>query len=300
MPVSVVTHPACLEHDAGRGHPERPERLHAIMEVLSTPEWKDRILWQEAPPATGEQLLRVHDSDYLDFIRMSSEQGGMQLDPDTATSPASWNAALRAAGGTLLAARLALDGEGGTFAAVRPPGHHALADRAMGFCLINNVVVAAREILAAADAERVLIVDWDVHHGNGTQALVENDPAIRYVSSHQWPHYPGTGSEEEKGVGNIFNVPRSPGLPPERYVNDLTAAVDEATEGWRPDLVLVSAGFDAMEHDPLAGFTLRAADYITITRKLRDLGAPVAGTLEGGYSLENLMAGVTAFLEALS
>ncbi len=299
MKVHVVTHPKCLEHSAGYGHPERPERLQALLDFLHESSWQPVIEWHEAPEATEEQLMRAHTLSYLQIIRESSERGGAQLDPDTATNSSSWQAALRAAGGSITAARLALDRGEGAFAAVRPPGHHALADRAMGFCLFNNVVVAARDALATDGVERVLIVDWDVHHGNGTQALVEEEPSIRYISIHQWPHYPGTGSAPERGCGNIWNIPRPPGLQPEDYVGDLLTAIDEATYEWKSDLILVSAGFDSMSLDPLAGFTLKPEDYAAFTRRLLDTGAPLAGVLEGGYSLNNLTAGVAAFMEAL-
>jgi acetoin utilization deacetylase AcuC-like enzyme len=299
MPVHLMTHPKCLEHSCGWGHPESPDRLEAIYEELRSPGWEGRVVWHEAPRVERAQLERVHIPDYIDFVRESSEGGGSQLDPDTATSEASWEAALHAAGGAVLASAIALETGEGAFAAVRPPGHHALADRAMGFCLFNNVVVAARDALSRGGVERVLIVDWDVHHGNGTQALVEADPAIRYVSSHQWPHYPGTGALGERGTGNIWNVPMPGGLPSETYVTNLTTAIDEAAAGWEPDLLLVSAGFDSMALDPLAGFTLAAEDYAAVTGRLRSYGAPVAGVLEGGYSLQNLKAGVSAFLNAL-
>lgn len=199
----------------------------------------------------------------------------------------------------MTAARLAVEGEP-AFAAVRPPGHHALADRAMGFCLLNNVVVAARWALEEGGARRVLIVDWDVHHGNGTQALVETDPRIRYVSLHQWPLYPGTGRAEERGVGNVFNVPRPPGLPRSRYVDDLDAAVAEAVRGWTPDLVVLSAGFDALAGDPLAGFTLEPDDYATWVERFRAIGAPLASVLEGGYVPRRIAAAAAAHLRALA
>ncbi len=170
----------------------------------------------------------------------------------------------------------------------------------MGFCLFSNVVVAAYEALARDDIERVLIVDWDVHHGNGTQSLVESNAAVRFISMHQWPLYPGTGRESERGVGNIWNVPRPPGLDPGVYVRALRTAIDEAADGWAPQLVLISAGFDAMRGDPLAGFTLEAGHYTELTNHLRALGAPVAALLEGGYNLENLRAGVRAMVEALN
>lgn len=299
MTVHVVTHSRCIEHDAGPGHPERPERLQTILEVLRQPGWEGRIEWREAPPVTREQLLRVHTSEYLEFLEETSRQGGGQLDPDTAMNEHSWEVAGYAAGGAVLAATTAIETGSGTFAAVRPPGHHALADRAMGFCLLANVVIAAREALAHPGVERVLIVDWDVHHGNGTQALVESDPSIHFVSMHQWPHYPGTGDERERGAGNVWNVPRRGGLPPDEYVGDLLQAIDKASAEWPPDLVLISAGFDSMAGDPLAGFTLRPHDYGTITTRLKEFGVGVAATLEGGYSLENLASGVPAFLEAL-
>src|SRR5438876_12178563 len=196
-------------------------------------------------------------------------------------SGASWDAAVAAAGVALGAVERGI-ATGTAFAATRPPGHHALAARAMGFCLINNVVVAARHAQQLAKP-RVLIVDWDVHHGNGTQALVERDSSIRYVSMHQYPWYPGTGAEDERGVGNVFNVPRPPGLPREVYVRDLLGAVDAAVAGWRPDRLLVSAGFDSLAGDPLGGFTLDADDTAQWTRALRARVAPTpAGALLEG------------------
>ncbi|MBI3983577.1 MAG: histone deacetylase [Gemmatimonadetes bacterium] len=185
------------------------------------------------------------------------------------------------------------------FAAVRPPGHHATADEAMGFCLLNNVVIAARAALDEFGLARVLIVDWDVHHGNGTQDLVEREPRIRYVSLHQWPLYPGTGRADERGVGNVFNVPRSPGLPRATYVADLDHAVARATDGWIPELILISAGFDAMAGDPLAGFTLEPEDYALWLRSWRGLGAPIASVLEGGYVPARIRLAAAAHLAAL-
>jgi acetoin utilization deacetylase AcuC-like enzyme len=187
------------------------------------------------------------------------------------------------------------------FLAVRPPGHHALYDQAMGFCLVNNVVVAAREAQALGRSQ-VLIIDWDVHHGNGTQDLVDADPTIRYVSLHQWPWYPGTGAASERGAGNIFNVPRPPDLPPQRYVEDLWSAVTEATRGWAPDMVLISAGFDAMAQDPLGGFTLEPLHYAEWTQRLRAHlpSVPILSMLEGGYAPARVAEGVLAHLRALS
>ena len=226
--------------------------------------------------------------------------GGGALDADTVMSRDSWDAALAAAGVAIGAVEQGI-ARGSGFGATRPPGHHALVGRAMGFCLINNVVVAARHAQQLGKP-RVLIVDWDVHHGNGTQALVERDPSIRYVSMHQYPWYPGTGAEDERGVGNVFNVPRTPGLARAAYVRDLLAAVDAATVGWRPDLLLVSAGFDSLAGDPLGGFTLEPADvaHWTSAFRARVAPAPVVGLLEGGYRLDLLAAGARAHVRALA
>ncbi|MBI4419571.1 MAG: histone deacetylase, partial [Gemmatimonadetes bacterium] len=282
MPVHVVWHPLCLTHDPGPGHPESPARLSAILDELRQPAYRDLITWHTGEPAGEAELLRVHAPEYLELLAAVAAQGGGMLDADTVLSRSSFDAARVAAGAAVEAARLALAGSP-AFAAVRPPGHHALRDAAMGFCLVNNVVVAARWALEEAKLARVLIVDWDVHHGNGTQALVETDERIRYVSLHQWPLYPGTGRAEERGVGNVFNVPRPPGLPRATYVRDLNQAVERATDGWRPDLILISAGFDAMAGDPLAGFTLEPEDYSEWVCRWRALGAPIASVLEGGY-----------------
>jgi len=222
---------------------------------------------------------------------------------DTAICPESARIARLAAGSLAqLAVEVAASRLDGGLAIVRPPGHHAERDLAMGFCLFNNVAVAASTLRAECAVDRVLIVDWDVHHGNGTQALVERDPSIRYVSMHQYPWYPGTGAEDERGVGNVFNVPRPPGLAREVYVRDLLAAVDAAMVGWRPDLLLVSAGFDSLAGDPLGGFTLEPADVVDWTEafRARVAPAPVVGVLEGGYRLDLLAAGARAHVRALA
>jgi acetoin utilization deacetylase AcuC-like enzyme len=255
---------------------------------------------RDAAPATLEPILRVHPQEYLDSVKAFSLAGGGALTGDTTLNAQSWEAALGAAGAVLAATELAIAGGQHAFAAVRPPGHHALRDTAMGFCLVNNVVVAAYAALAAR-RERVLIVDWDVHHGNGTQALVEADPRIRFVSLHQHPWYPGTGLASERGVGNIFNVPRGPGRPADWYVEDLWDAIATATRGWTPDIVFVSAGFDAMLGDPLGGFTLEPVHYAELTRRLRELlrDQPIVGLMEGGYIPARLAAGAAAHCRAL-
>jgi acetoin utilization deacetylase AcuC-like enzyme len=272
--------------------------LEAILDELRSVSFAASVVWREAPAAAESALLRAHSAGYLEFLRRTAARGGGRLDPDTVMSGRSWEAAVHAAGAAVEAARIALEGNP-AFAAIRPPGHHATRDRAMGFCLINNVVVAALTALEEWGASRVLIVDWDVHHGNGTQELVESDPRIRYVSLHQWPLYPGTGREEERGVGNIFNVPRPPGLPRERYLADLAEAVDRATDGWKPDIMLISAGFDALAGDPLAGFTLEPEDYAEWIRRWRKLKVPIASVLEGGYVPSRIRLAAAAHLRAL-
>jgi len=297
IPIRILHHPATLDHDTGPGHPESPERIRAILRAVQTAPLAPRLTLEEAPPADRATLERVHPARYLDRIAALAAAGGGRLDPDTVVSPGSWEAATRAAGAAVAAAHSALDGVA-AFAVVRPPGHHALADVAMGFCLINNVAVAAHAALVRG-CDRVLIVDWDVHHGNGTQAIVEREPRVRYVSLHQWPLYPGTGRAEERGVGNVFNVPRPPGRPRAEYVAALDDAVRRATDGWRPDLILISAGFDAMAGDPLAGFTLEPPDYAEWVTRWRELGAPIASVLEGGYEPGRIAAAALAHLEVL-
>ncbi len=280
--VHVVWHGSSLEHDPGIGHPESPERLRAILEALRAAEDVLDLTFDEAAAATIDQVVRVHPLEYVDRLRQVAGAGGGAIDADTRMSAGSYEAAMHAAGATIEAVRLSVEGTP-AFAAVRPPGHHATAARAMGFCLINNVAVATYEALEGMGLEHVLIVDWDVHHGNGTQAIVEADARVRYVSMHQWPLYPGTGAAGETGVGNVINVPLPGGLPRGRYVAALNEAVDRATDGWTPDLVLISAGFDAMAGDPLAAFTLEPEDYGSWITTWSQIGVPMAMVLEGGY-----------------
>lgn len=297
MSVPVFTHPSCVAHDPGPDHPETPARLTAVLQRVGA---EPNLEIREARPADRASLLAVHPEPYLSSLEAMSARGGGVLFLDTVLNQHSWSAALGGSGALLAAVDHALKGGGHAFAAVRPPGHHALASRGMGFCLVNHVVVAARYAQRAGQRQ-VLIIDWDVHHGNGTQALVETDASIRYVSLHQHPWYPGTGAASERGVGNIFNVPRGPGKKPDLYVDDLWAAIRAATTRWTPDVILLSAGFDAMSGDPLGGFTLEPDHYTELTQRIRERlpATPIAGLLEGGYVPSRVAEGVVAHLRGL-
>ena len=300
MPTAVTWNSACRHHYGGAGHPERPQRFEAVLEALRRPELAALISWVAAQPAERSAIERVHPPEYVNMLENLAERGGGALDADTFLGPRSWESVLASAGVALSAVEQGLR-TGTAFGITRPPGHHALAARAMGFCFLNNVVLAARQAQQLGQ-QRVLIVDWDVHHGNGTQALVEHDRSIRFVSMHQYPWYPGTGAEDERGVGNVFNIPRPGGLPRAVYARDFLAGVDAALSGWEPDLLLISAGFDSLNGDPLGEFTLEPADITDWTEALRErMGArPVVAVLEGGYRLDLLAAGVVALVRALS
>jgi acetoin utilization deacetylase AcuC-like enzyme len=301
--LALIAHSACLLHENGPGHPESPVRLESVRAALDTALARPgRAAWVEAPVAADGDLLRVHTPGHLARLAALDAAGGGWLDPDTAMGPGSLEAARRAAGAAVLAVERALRGEGPAFCATRPPGHHATPSRAMGFCLLSNAAVAAAAAVQRLGATRVLIVDWDVHHGNGTADALRAEPRVRYVSLHQWPYYPGTGLADDTGCGNLFHVPRPPGLPRERYVADLLAAVDRAADGWAPELVIHSAGFDALRGDPLGGFTLEPEDYAVITSEVakRAGGAPAVGVMEGGYDPPRLANAAVRHAEALA
>jgi acetoin utilization deacetylase AcuC-like enzyme len=261
----------------------------------------------EGRHATEAELTLAHDPAYVTRVRGLVDQGGGQLDPDTVTSPGSWDAATAAVGCVLDAVDLALDGDvPRSFCAVRPPGHHAVRSAAMGFCIFGNVAIAALYALKRDDVQRVLIVDWDVHHGNGTQALVEGETAIHFVSMHQWPWYPGTGAADDRGPhGTIWNVPMRAALPPDRYARALLDAVDEATAAFTPDIVLISAGFDSLAGDPLGGFTLDMEHVDLLTREIVSRAnqwcrGRVVSALEGGYAPDRLGAACVRHMRALA
>jgi acetoin utilization deacetylase AcuC-like enzyme len=301
--LGLLTHPACRAHDNGPGHPESASRLDAVLPRLDAElVRRGGAAWLEAPAATDEDLLRVHTPGHLDHLTRLDREGGGVLDPDTALGPGSLEAARRAAGAAVRATERALAGEGPAFCPVRPPGHHATADRAMGFCLFNNVAVAARVALERLAARRVLIVDFDLHHGNGTADVFRAEPRVRYVSTHQWPHYPGTGAAGETGVGNLFHVPLPAGLPPAACTRGLLDAVDRALAGFVPSLLLFSAGFDALAGDPLGGFRWEPADCAAFTRTILERAGrpPVVSVLEGGYAVSRLAEAACLHAAALA
>jgi len=301
----LYTHPACLLHDPGPGHAERPARLHAVLQALDHDRFAalDRI---EAPQAIREQLQRVHSAAHVREILLGAPPDDMlALDPDTVMGPGSTEAALRAAGAMVAAVDAVLGGSARrAFCAVRPPGHHATRDQAMGFCLFNNIAVGAAHALVAHGLKRVAIADFDVHHGNGTQAIFEHEPRVLFASSHQSPLYPDSGREDERGVGNIVNGTLSPGAGSHEFRELWDSVLLPRLHAFKPQLVLVSAGFDAHRNDPLADIRLGQEDYAWITERLAALadahaGGRLVSTLEGGYDLAALAASVSAHVGAL-
>ena len=306
MPVALFTHPACLRHDTGPGHPERPDRLRAVLRALEHPDFVP-LLREVAPEATREQLLRVHPAEYVDAILAvrPGENELMQLDADTLMSAGTAEAALRAAGGAAAAVDAVMEGWAGTaFVAMRPPGHHAERARAMGFCFFGTAAVAALHARARWGLRRVAVVDFDVHHGNGTQDIFERDPDLLFVSSHQSPCYPGTGRASERGVGNILNLCLPPGAGSVEFRRAWEREGLPAVEAFAPELLVVSAGFDAHRADPLAELRLDTEDFGWITDRLLAVadahaGGKLVSVLEGGYDLAALAASAALHVRRL-
>ena len=307
MTVAFISNSDCGRHDTGWGHPEHVGRLRGIPKALrEEPELFARLLHHESRHATHDELALAHDARYVELVRQVAATGGGRLDADTVVSEGSWDAASASVGAVLDAIDFAFgDGPCRSFCAVRPPGHHALHNMGMGFCLFGNVALGAHYARTKHGAERVLIVDWDVHHGNGTQALVEYERDIRFVSMHQWPWYPGTGAAADRGPhDNVWNLPMQPGLRPQAYVDKLRTAIAHATHDFTPDLVLISAGFDSMRGDPLGGFTLEYEHFEQLTRHLVEhaetwCAGRVVSSLEGGYAPERLAVACVRHMQAL-
>jgi acetoin utilization deacetylase AcuC-like enzyme len=302
----LFTHEDCLEHNPGDGHPERPARLTAILSALDHADFAslDR---RRAPLAECADIALVHPAGFVDAILAAvPKQGCAMIDSDTLLSPGSGQAALRAAGAVVAAVEAVCTGEAKTaFCAVRPPGHHAEPERAMGFCLFNAIAVGAAVAEARHGLSRIAIVDFDVHHGNGTEAATEARPGWLYASSHQWPLYPGTGAAQHHGRhGNIVNAPLPPGADSVRFRSAFEERILPALDKFRPELLLISAGFDAHRRDPLAGLALETEDFGWVTDALGDLAARhaegrIVSTLEGGYDLEALADSAAAHVRGL-
>src|SRR5271163_1383849 len=306
MTTLLYTHPSCLDHDPGSHHPESPERLRAVLAALSGPQYA-RLERREAPEAAFDDVLRVHSRRHLEHILDAVPKSGhVAIDADTVLSSASGTAALHAAGAVAAAVDAVVAGEAdNAFCAVRPPGHHAEPNRAMGFCLFNNVAIGALRARQVHDLARVAVVDFDVHHGNGTQAAFWDDASLFYGSTHQWPLYPGTGSTGETGsANNIVNVPLPPMSGSQAFRQGMTRTLLPALDRFAPQMVLISAGFDAHRSDPLAQLLLDESDYTWATERLLDIASRhargrVVSTLEGGYDLAALSASAAAHVRAL-
>jgi acetoin utilization deacetylase AcuC-like enzyme len=303
----LLTHPACLRHEPGPHHPERPERLSAILAKLQEEDFAS-LKWAEAPLAMMEQLTRVHPANYVQAMLDTRPEPGeyAMIDGDTILSSGSIEAALRAAGAVVAGVDAVMGGLTDTaFAAVRPPGHHATPDIPGGFCIFNNVAIGARHAQARHGVGRIAILDFDVHHGQGTQAVVEPDPSLFYGSTHQYPLYPGTGHSNERGIdGNVANVPLRPNSGSAPFRHAWGEIILPQLDRFAPELVIVSAGFDAHKADPLAQLSLETADFEWISRELlaiadRHAGGRLVSALEGGYDLEALAEATAAHVRVL-
>jgi acetoin utilization deacetylase AcuC-like enzyme len=311
LPTGLVTDPGFLAHDTGPSHPESPRRLEAIQRRLESSDVSKRLLRLPAPLVDRTWLETVHTPRHVDRIEsVAPENGYVYLDADTPMSPGSYRAALQAVGGTLAAIDAVMEGRiANAFCAIRPPGHHAEPTRAMGFCLFNNVAVAARYVQRRHHVDRVLILDWDVHHGNGTQAAFYDDATVLYVSLHQYPWYPGTGSADERGdgagEGYTLNVPLAAGRGDDEYLSAFDVRIAPAVRAFAPEFVLISAGFDAHRDDPLAMMNLTEAGYRAMTDAVLTWAAEsahgrIVSCLEGGYNLTALANSVETHVRTLA
>lgn len=300
----VITHPACLGHDPGPDHPESPQRLQVVLDALHAA-FGDRLQWQQAQPAKYGDLARTHGSELIALVTATQAEPLRALDQDTFASPGSGEAALHAAGAGIDAVDAVLDGRAlRVFCAVRPPGHHATADAAMGFCLFNNAAIAAAHACDRHGLERVAVIDFDVHHGNGTQAIFETNPKVAYFSTHQTGLFPHSGLRRDRGAGNLLNIQLPPGSDSLRFRNVWAEEMLPVIEDFRPQLLVLSAGFDGHLRDPQADWLLDGEDFAWLTTQLcrvaeRHAGGRVVSLLEGGYDLQALAECSVAHLQAL-
>lgn len=309
MATGLIYHPDYLKHLTGYSHPESPARLSSIMGRLNETGLLKQLTLIEPRAATEEEILLVHTREHYDDLKNAWDNGYRELTADTPISEESFRIALLAAGGVLTGIDRIMDGEvGNGMALVRPPGHHATPEQSMGFCLFNNVAIGARYLRERHGLKRILIVDWDLHHGNGTQEAFYEDPSVLYFSTHQYPHYPGTGSSHEtgegKGKGFTINVPMRAGTSPEDFMKKFTDALYERALEFSPEFILISAGFDAHRDDPLGDLMLTADSYGEMTRIVLDIaakscGGKVLSSLEGGYNLNALAVSVEAHLRVM-
>ncbi|SHE73758.1 Acetoin utilization deacetylase AcuC [Kaistia soli DSM 19436] len=305
MATLLIGNPIFARHIVPFGHPERPERIIAVEAALAEPGF-DGLLRERAEMADEAMVLLCHPRAHLDALRHASPSEGMgRLDADTIMSPKTLEAALTAVGGACQAVDAVMERRvANAFCAMRPPGHHAEPEQAMGFCFFNQAAIAARHAQRAHGAERVAIIDWDVHHGNGTQAIFWDDPSVLYASTHQMPLYPGTGAASETGAGNIVNAPLPPGADGEAFRAAFETRLLPALDAFRPDLIIISAGFDAHWRDPLGGLELREEDFawatdVLMQRAERDCSGRIVSILEGGYDLKGLAGSVAAHVTRL-
>lgn len=276
-------------HDTGFGHPERPERINACVKGLRESQYVNQYNWLEPRRADLDNLLLAHSQSHILNVRNTAERGGFSLDPDTTVSPESYDIALQSAGAWLDGVDRIIDHKESSFIVARPPGHHAERDHSMGFCLFNNCAIAANYATQVKGVSRVAVLDWDVHHGNGTQHILESDPQMAYCSLHQWPYFPGTGADHEKGeYNNVLNIPLSAGSGKNEYFSAFDKKVLPFLKAFEPELLIISAGFDASINDPLGGMQLLPEHFAEFTRYCLDLTPHLLLGLEGGYDLKDL------------
>jgi acetoin utilization deacetylase AcuC-like enzyme len=306
MTTLLLSHPASLDHLTPPGHPERPDRIRAVDQVLSESRF-DRLVREQAPEGTLDLVTLCHDEHYVEELRrIAPENGLIYLDGDTSMSPGTWEAVMRAVGGAVAATDAVMSGTSdNAFVATRPPGHHAETSKPMGFCFFDHAAIAARHAQRKYGIARAAVVDFDVHHGNGTQDIFWADPTMMYCSTHQMPLFPGTGASGERGEHDtIVNAPLAPGDGAAKFRAAFEHAILPQLQKFAPELIVISAGFDAHRRDPLANLNLDAEDFGWVTRKLMDVanssaGGRIVSVLEGGYDLQGLKESVAAHVTAL-